>query len=523
MGYITNPILKGFNPDPSIIRVGDNYYIATSTFEWFPGVQIHHSRDLINWRLISRPLKRLSQLNMLGDPCSGGIFAPCLSYDNGTFYLVYTDVKTGGGVFNDNHNYLVTTTDIEGEWSEPVYLNSAGFDPSLFHDDDGSKWLTYAAIDYRSNKTLLTIDLQQYSPEKKCLVGPVKKIFSKYTEGPHLYKKNGYYYLMTAHGGTWYNHTELMARSKSIYGPYEEDPTNPIITSRDDVTLELQKAGHADLVETQNGEWYMVHLCGRPIPTTNRCTLGRETAIQKVVWTEDGWLRLENGGNKPSLNVLAADLPEHLWVNKPARDDFDSEELDINFQSLRVPMEESWISLKERSGYLRLKGRNSLSSTHYQSLVARRQQSFCYTAATCVEFEPYSFRHMAGLVCYYNTNKYYYLYITHDEVKGKCLSIVGCDDGRAVWPMKECITIEEGQRVYLRVKVDYNRLQFYYSKDEKSWIKVGPVLDASKLSDDYGYGFTGAFVGLCCQDGLYQNIYADFDFFEYIERDMESN
>ena len=505
MKCITNPILKGFNPDPSIIRVGDDYYIATSTFEWFPGVQIHHSKDLKNWELIAHPLNRLSQLNMIGDPDSGGIFAPCLSYDNGVFYLVYTDVKTMDAGFNDNHNYLVTTTDIEGEWSEPIYLNSAGFDPSLFHDDDGTKWLTYAAVDYRRGKTQLTIDMQQYLPEERRLTGPIKKIFTKYTEGPHLYKRNGYYYLMTAHGGTWFKHMELMARSKSIFGPYEEDPTNPIITSKDDVTLKLQKAGHADLVETQNGDWYMVHLCGRPIPSRGYCVLGRETAIQKVAWTEDGWLRLESGGNKPELNVPAPDLPEHPWDDKPVRDDFDSEKLDINFQSLRVSVEDDWLSLKKRPGYLRLRGRNSLNSRHRQSLIARRQQAFCYTATTCVEFEPYSFRHMAGLICYYNTSKFYYLFISHDENKGKCLNIAACDDGYGVSPLTECVSVDGCERVYLRVKVDYDRLQFYYSKNEKDWEKIGSVLDASKLSDDYGTGqsFTGAFVGLCCQDGLY--------------------
>lgn len=152
MVEIINPILRGFNPDPSIIRVGDDYFIATSTFEWFPGVQIHHSRDLINWRLVKRPLERLSQLNMKGNLDSGGVRAPCLTYHDGIFYLVYTDVKHSGGIWKDTHNYLVMTDDIYGDWSDPIYLNSSGFDPSLFHDDDGRKWLVNLVYDHRKDK-----------------------------------------------------------------------------------------------------------------------------------------------------------------------------------------------------------------------------------------------------------------------------------------------------------------------------------------------------------------------------------
>ena len=181
MKNIINPILKGFNPDPSILRVGDDYYIATSTFEWFPGVQIHHSKDLINWRLIGRPLNRVSQLDMKGANSSEGVWAPCLSYDNGVFYLIYTNVRlwTYAGP-RDLDNYLVTTTDIRGDWSEPIYLNSSGFDPSLFHDDDGRKWLVNQLWDHRLGKNKFAgIVLQEYSPEEKRLVGPT------------IYLKNG--------------------------------------------------------------------------------------------------------------------------------------------------------------------------------------------------------------------------------------------------------------------------------------------------------------------------------------------
>jgi xylan 1,4-beta-xylosidase len=213
---IRNPILRGFNPDPSIVRVGDDYYIATSTFEWFPGVQIHHSRDLANWRLITRPLRRPSQLNMLGDPDSCGVWAPDLTHADGRFYLVYTDVKrygrttvagASGASLRDFHNYVVTSAAIDGEWSDPIYLNSSGFDPALFHDADGRKYLLNMLWDHRPGQNRFAgIVMQEFSPGEQRLLGERRVIFSGtplgLTEGPHLYKRDGYYYLLTAEGGT---------------------------------------------------------------------------------------------------------------------------------------------------------------------------------------------------------------------------------------------------------------------------------------------------------------------------------
>jgi xylan 1,4-beta-xylosidase len=527
MKKIINPVLKGFNPDPSILRVGDDYYIATSTFEWFPGVQIHHSRDLIHWRLIARPLNRMSQLNMTGAASSEGVWAPCLSYDKGVFYLIYTNVKLWTyGSARDLHNYLVTTTDITGEWSEPIYLNSSGFDPSLFHDDDGRKWLVNQLWDHRKGRNQFAgIVLQEYSPEEKRLVGPIKNIFKGtelgLVEGPHLYKRNGYYYLLTAEGGTRFKHAVTFARSRKLEGPYEVHPQNPILTSWTDPNLVLQRAGHGSLVETADGEWYMAHLCGRPLPSRGRCTLGRETALQKFVWKEDDWIYLEAGGNHPLVVVPAPNLPETVWEEEPARDDFDKPELNIHFQTLRVPLSEEYLTLKERPGYLRLRGSESLGSRFHQSLVARRQQAFCYTAATALEFQPDMFQQMAGLVTLYDNNNFYYLHLTHLEGKGKIIDILKRDAGVFDEPIAEKIVVEGWDRCYLKVEVDYHILQFYYSKDGEEWIKIGPEFDASTLSDEYTEPnrFTGAFVGLCCQDLSGQRKEADFDYFEYIERD----
>jgi xylan 1,4-beta-xylosidase len=520
---ITNPILPGFNPDPSIVRVGDDYYLATSTFEWFPGVQIHHSKDLLHGRVVAHPLNRLSQLDLRGAPSSGGVWAPCLTYCDGLFYLIYTDVKARGEV-KDTHNYLVTAPDILGEWSDPVYLNSTGFDPSLFHDDDGRKWLVNMVWDHRQGRNPFAgIALQEYSPAERRLVGPEYNIFKGTelgrTEGPHLYKVNGYYYLLTAEGGTSLHHSVTLARSRSLFGPYQVHPRNPVLTSWDDPTLPLQKAGHGDLVETQRGDWYMVHLCGRPIPTRGRCPLGRETAIQKVVWSADGWLELADGGHHPALEVAGPELPEQPWPQEPVRDDFDAPVLSPHFQILRIPFTEDHFSLRERPGYLRIKGRESLSSKHSQSLVARRQQAFRYTAAAGVEFEPETFKQMAGLICFYDTQNWFYLRISHDENLGKCLGILSCDNNRFDQPAAD-VSLAGWERCHLRARVDYDKLQFYYSPDGEAWTAIGPELDASRLADEYCLEgtFTGAMVGLCCQDLTGRRKAADFDYFEYLER-----
>ncbi|KSU81087.1 xylan 1,4-beta-xylosidase [Fictibacillus enclensis] len=533
MSEIINPILRGFNPDPSILRVEGDYYIATSTFEWFPGVQIHHSKDLRNWELLPRPLTRKSQLDMLGNPSSGGVWAPCLSYHEGTFYLIYTDVKSHIGPFKDTHNYLVTATDIQGPWSEPIYLNSSGFDPSLFHDDNGKKWLVNMVWDHRKNKNSFGgILLQEYSPQEEKLVGSIRNIFKGtslgLTEAPHLYKKNGYYYLVTAEGGTRYNHAVTVARSQSLFGPYEVDPKGPVLTSKGKPELALQKAGHASIVETQDNEVYMVHLTGRPLPGSENCNLGRETSIQKAVWTDDHWLRLEDGGNRPHERVEAPSLPEFTIKPVPETDDFDGEGLSIHFNSLREPMSEEWVSVKERPGYLRLRGRESMNSNHRQSLIARRQQAFSFLAETEVECCPQTFQQMAGLIYYYNNRNYYYLCISKDEEAGKCLYIMSNDQGDYDESLDAPISIEGWEKVYLKAEIEYHDLQFYYSPDGEHWKAVGPVLDAGKISDDHAelkkggtlldQGFTGAFIGLCSQDLSGRDFYADFDYFSYVER-----
>jgi xylan 1,4-beta-xylosidase len=528
---IKNPILPGFNPDPSIVRVGHDFYIATSTFEWYPGVQIHHSRDLRNWRLAARPLNRAALLDMRGNPDSGGIWAPCLTWDNGMFYLIYTDVKRLDGNFKDTHNYLTTCETIEGEWSDPVYLNSSGFDPSLFHGDHRHLHNRFGGI-----------HLQEYCPRRRKLIDNIVNIFRGSplgcTEAPHLYRRGDYYYLLTAEGGTGYTHAMTLARSRSIAGPYEVDPQGYLLTAKDHRDLELQRCGHGDLFDTPDGETYLVHLCGRPLKGLRMCPLGRETGLQKTRWSEDSWLRLEGAtaNGLPESAVPAPGLPDHPWPDAPVRHDFDDEELPMEFQWLRTPEPEVFMSLEERPGYLRLKGKGSIGNGFEQALLARRQQAFRFSAETRLEFAPDNFQQCAGLVCYYNAHKYHYLYVSVDEQDRRFVDIMSCeaDPVTAVaFPLREGHTSSdvfdaryalppEGP-VWLRCEVDHQALNFSWSTDGQNWQELPVTLNHALISDEAGRGegasFTGAFVGMCCQDISGQDCPADFDYFQYIEND----
>jgi xylan 1,4-beta-xylosidase len=433
----------------------------------------------------------------------------------------------------DMHNYLVTSDTIDGEWSDPIFLNSSGFDPSLFHDDDGRKYLLNMLWDYRPGRNRFAgIQLQEFSTTERKLIGARDLIFAGtplgLTEGPHLYKRNGYYYLLTAEGGTGWGHAVTFARSRSLKGPYELHPHKQILTSRDRPDVELQRAGHADLVETQDGETYMVHLCGRPLRNRGRCILGRETGIQKMYWNEDDWLVTAHGEPTPLLEIPAPNLTSHEFPRESKRDDFDDPKLNVNFQWLRSPYPHDLFSLSERPGHLRLYGRESIGSMFHQSLVARRQQAFCYTAVTSIDFNPEDFQQMAGLVCYYNGSKFHYFFVSHDEGLGKCLRVMSSNPDQVQFDAFTApVPIATNIALELRVDVDYQRLRFAYHVDNEQWNWLPEIFDASILSDEASApglpNFTGAFVGMCCQDASGQRRPADFDYFEYVERDYEAN
>ncbi len=553
---IQNPILRGFHPDPSIIRVGEDYYIATSTFEWWPGVRLHHSRDLKNWEQIEYPLSRISQLDLRGVGASQGIWAPCLTYDQGTFYLVYTVVRSFYCNMYDTENYLVTSDNIHGPWSEPVALNNFGFDPSLFHDEDGRKYMVSMVTDHRVPKKYAgRLVLQEYDPEKKAMTGPVRDIYRGekiFLEGPHIYKRQGWYYLFAADTGTGEGHGQSVLRSRDIWGPYEmlkenhgeqreENEAFSILTSRHYEDILLQKSGHGDLVETPGGEWYMVHLCGRAFvdrnpadagrfPNSRRYMMGRETAIQKILWREDGWPVLEAGGTTPQNEVpVPKEVSEEVLCRKAAafplvRDDFEEKVLSLDYQSLRIPMDEHYLSLSARPGWLRMYGRSGLSSRFSQTLIARRMREYCMEASACVEFEPEVFKQMAGLIFLYDCDNYLYLHISRDEDVGKCITLLKAENKKYEY-LTDYIPVREKEALYLKMETRNAMTRFYYGYSEKDWQEIGPLINASFLSDEAcGEGwFTGAMIGICCQDMTGFGRYADFDWFEVKCEPEESN
>ena len=521
---LRNPILPGFHPDPCILRVGDDYWIATSTFEWFPGVRLHHSRDLVHWDPIGYALDRTSQLDMRGNLRSGGVWAPQLSFAHGQFHLVYTNVKSWSLGFNDCHNYLVTADDIHGPWSEPIYLNSSGFDPSLFTDEDGRQYLVNMRWDARPGMDRFGgIVLQAYDRDAQRLVGEPKVIFEGtslgLTEGPHVLRRGSWFYLIVAEGGTSYDHAMTVVRSRSLTGPYEIDPDGPLLTSRDAADAALQKAGHGMMVETQTGEWYVTHLVGRPQGPQRRCVLGRETAMQRIVWNEEGWPRLADGGHTPYVEVAAPDLPPHPFPEAGPRDDFDGPGLGPHWQTLRVPPDPSWLSLRERPGWLRLRGRESPRSQHEQSLVGQRVTSLQSRFETCVSFAPTSFQQMAGLLAFYDDEQFYYAMITHDPEHGAVLAVMGCRHGEHHWVAEPTTAVPEGP---IRIAVTFagDTLHFEWSDNRGPWRVLSPELDATILSDEAtsrGLGFTGAFVALGCHDLSGRRAVADFDYLEVRE------
>jgi xylan 1,4-beta-xylosidase len=524
MAIVHNPILSGFNPDPSIVQVNGQYIIATSTFEWFPGIQLHRSFDLVNWELVARPLRRKSQLDLLGVGDSCGVWAPCLSYHEGVYYLIYSNVKNFAGVWKDTPNYLITTEDPFGDWSDPIFIDASGFDGSLFHDDDGRKWYLSLLLDHREGKLFGGIMQQEYDPVNQCLIGRRNLIFSGseigITEGPHLYKHNGYYYLMTAEGGTEYGHAVSIARSRNIEGPYLVHPENPIISSREVPSHPIQKAGHGDLFQTPEGDWLAVFLGGRPVAETQYCTLGRETFIKKIEWRE-GWPYAVNGP-LPENTIEISGNAEKGSDTTMHTTRFEEEHWPVEFQTLRDLPSEDWISLRDRKSSLRLTGRESLSSLHRQSLLARRIQHFNVVCTTRLQFAPTHFQHMSGLICYYNTQHWHYLCWTANDLKHTRLEVLSCDQGKVSKRAKTDLG-RTASHLSMRVRYDHLRIQFEFATEDGLWSKIGPTLEGHILSDDYVQhasgkyraAFTGAFIGLCCQDLTGHGLPSYFDYFQY--------
>ncbi len=522
-----NPILPGFYPDPSICRVGEDYYLVNSSFEYFPGLPVFHSRDMVHWRQIGHVLDRPSQLNLDGISPSRGLWAATIRHHQGTFYVINTFVDNNKEMFN----FLVTAEDPAGPWSEPVWLEGApGIDPSLFFDDDGRAWYCGNRIPPRGERYYgdKEIWLQELDLASLRLVGPQHALWggalaeARHAEGPHIYKVRGRYYLLIAEGGTGFAHSITIASSEKITGPYTGHQFNPILTHRHlGFDYPITGVGHPDLVETQNGEWWMVALAMRPYDGYYY-NLGRETFLTPVVWeelkteyTDTGfWPVVAPGEGRILFEHAAPDLPEHPWPTLPACDHFDSARLGMQWNFLRTPRE-PWYSLSERPGYLRLRLRpQAISELANPSFIARRQQHISCVARAAMEFTPRNESECAGLVLLQNHN-FHFRFVLALGSDGPAIRLVKRERGEeTVLAQKACAP----GRAYLKVEARGQSYSFYAASQPEAWQPVAENVDGRILSTPVAGGFTGAYIGMyASSNGQPSQNTADFDWFEYQE------
>lgn len=504
MAVVRNPILRGFNPDPSIVRVGDDYFIATSTFEYHPGVRIHHSTDLVRWEVVGHALGE--GLDLSGVPDSGGVWAPSLTYADDSFWLAYSIVRTMDGDDKDIDNYLITAPTIGGPWSEPVHLGSRGFDFSFFHDPDGSHWIVGVQWDQRpEHPSFSGLVVEQYFPDERRMSGEAVRVYREdgLVEGPNLYRIGDWYYLLIAAGGTGWNHGITMARSRSLLGPYERDPREAVLTARDAPGEYLQKAGHGELVQTPSGDWLMVHLASRPTLHLGErySTLGRETCLQEVVFDDDGWLRLEGGGHHAAVEVsiggaASADPSSETGFV----DDFDEPALDTGrWSTLRAPLGPTVADLRARPGWLRLRGGKSPASVFDQTMVLTRAEEHVATFEAVLDAEPRTTRELAGLIAWYDRRGWIWLQISWDAEHGRHARVVRRDG--SVTTRSAAVAVPSGA-LRLQADLDGPELRFSLGAQNAELSPVEGVYPAWTLSDDHGdrLRFTGLFFGLRADD-----------------------
>lgn len=540
---IANPILPGSHPDPALIRVGDTYYLANSTFEWWPPLNLHRSVDLRHWEPLPSPITSSAQLDLRGDPSGFGVWAPDLTHAYGRFWLVYSDVASVNASFTDCHNYLMTAERIEGPWSEPIALNGVGFDARLFHDDDGRSYLVQQTCDFREYKPPFAgITLTEFDVETMRLKPRTARVIWKGSglgaiEGPHLYHIGDWYYLFAAEGGTGYGHRESVARARTLDADaFEAMPGNPLLTSADDPGRRLQKQGHASLVDTPEGAWYIAHLCARPWHRSDDgddvrgwSTLGRETALQRIVWDRDGWPRVVGGVH--GLDVVPSpDEPAVVPGTCAASADdvvasafAEEARLAVGWKTLRAPLDDD--VARFGPGRLTLRGRDSPCSLFDVALVARPWTAVANTSAVHVDFRPWSFQQMAGLIQYYGSRLWSAIVVTWDEDLGsRVIEVIRNDDNMTTSFLRERAPRipDDCDGVWLRVDVDVDRYRYLYSFDGVVWNDAGVTLDARMLTDEHaettGNGFfTGAFVGVFATDMTGYGAEAIFSEMTYVD------
>lgn len=504
MRTFQNPVLAGYHPDPSICRVDDDFYLVTSSFEWFPGLPVFHSRDLVHWRPLGHALDRPSQLPLDGVRSSGGLYAPTLRFHDGTFYLVCTLVD---GTSWSGH-FVVTATDPAGPWSDPHRLDGEGIDPSLFFDDDGRAWLTATRTTGRYEGHT-EIWMREFDPARLCLIGDEHVIWDGavkgaiWSEASHLYKVGGRYLLLTAEGGTAQDHAVMAARADRVTGPYAGDPRNPVLTHRHlGLGHPIVAAGHADLVETPGGEWWAVLLAMRPYGG-HFSNLGRETFLAPVRW-EDGW----PVAGPVEASHPAPGLPAHPWPAEPVCDQFDAPDLAPCWNVPRTPRERWW-SLTERPGHLRLRLRpESLAEPANPSFVGRRQQHADFAAFAALDFTPRGDHEQAGLALVQNEDHHLLLVVTANGLR-VIRREGGADTLLAERPVPP-------GRLFLGIEARGQSYQPRFAGEPGRWEPIGGPVDGRLLSPEVAGGFTGAYAGVyASSNGHPSDNVADFDWFEY--------
>jgi xylan 1,4-beta-xylosidase len=504
-----NPVLAGSHPDPSICRVGEDYYLATSTFALFPGIALHHSRDLVHWRPIGAALDRPSQLDLDRVRMTDGIYAPTLRFSDGVFYLVCTVVGGSPG-----GNFLVTAADPAGPWSEPVWIADApGFDPSLFFED-GRVW--YCGTNERNAEQApgrTTVWVQELDSATWQLTGERHFVWTgamvdaRWAEGPHLYRIGDWYYLVAAEGGTDYNHAVVAARSGSLTGPYEGCPANPLLSSRHlGRTADVVGPGHADLIETQDGEWWAVLLAARPSDGDWWGT-SRETFLVPVAWA-DGWPVFVPGVGRVPLTLAGPSLPLHRWPTAPTVDPFDGAELGPEWSLLRTPRTRWW-SLTQRPGHLRLRLRPETAYDFSNpSLVLRRVEHAAWAATMDLDFTPAQPGDRAGLVLWVSDTDQLRV-----ESDGSVVRVIRREASQDT-PVAE-LQVGAGPLV-LNIEAHGRALTVRAGLRGAAWTEVSSM-DIGFLGQQVNGYFFGLLVGpYATSSGGESSAVADVDWFEYI-------
>ncbi|MEP6991844.1 MAG: glycoside hydrolase family 43 protein [bacterium] len=505
-----NPILAGFYPDPSMVRVGDDYYLVVSSFAYFPGVPIFHSRDLVHWTQIGSVLNRPSQLDLDSAGVSRGIFAPAIRYHAGTFYMITTLVDRGG-------NFFVTAKDPAGPWSDPVWLKGIdGIDPSFFFDDDGKGYVVNNGPPegtplYEGHRAIW---LQEFDVASRKMVGNRKLIVNggvdltrhpAWIEAPHIFRRNGTYYLICAEGGTADQHSEVVFRSDAVWGPYEPSPANPILTQRhlDPARPDaIATAGHADFVETQNGEWWAVFLATRDYSNREYNT-GRETFLLPVTWA-NGWPTILAGNATiPYVHRRPTLPPQPLPAvptsgNFTVRDEFSGPTLAPYWQLMRTP-HDSWYDLADGALTIHARPYGLGPNTPQPSVILRRQQHMVGSATTAMRYAPSRDGDKAGLVAFQNEDDYYFLAVA--RVRGTDVVQLEKHAGAPTGPMGTVIAsaplaAARTGAVELRIQARGPRYDFSYAERPGVWTLLAGDVDGVILSTRFAGGFVGTMFGL---------------------------